>query len=677
MPGFGFGSRRRGRVGIGMGGGAPARLVLAPGALASASVRFPPENGEDPVSLATSLNGENGMLSLAGSNGSANLVANSSRWLQPAGALVLVTTLEPLIYDGLNRRPVLCGTNFQPSSRAFTLRYVPRSTGIDAGKEHRFLFDARGETGASAVSSSESAVIPDGVSRLLVAVRFDGTDFRVDMWDCETGTKVAGTPVAKPAGWDGISNLGHAVAVGGIRPDRFPLMASANSVQTINAWRGEIGLMAMLDTNPSDADLQAVALGAAPWTTFGTGTIRAGLLPEAAGPWPVQSNRAFFAGANWTQHGTVYPGSRIRRQSQASWFTLDKLPDPCLCTMAKGQSEAGLDVSFKLGGVSGQIQVQVQDEDGNILLPEWRNVVVASGATASGRISLPFHPSDKAWRLRFRVPDGLGGYLHAEANTDVVVCMGTVHMGQSEMVHGLTINVNVGGGAGNLTQEVYAGTTGGKHVYRCDFVTAGGGTRRAVIYRSRFNRFLGGGGQIALVNRLRQYTSRPLAIVNAAIAGASALSFINDADTSRRWSDYELALSALGNRDAAGRPVVRSLVLNWEAFWMNPSRTDWASQVLRPLANGLESLGYTPPSTALKIEQSEINHWLYDGVSVNPAFDLVVVPANRSPTSASATTDEHYIAGIRLDMRVNSQAQVPGAIIGPETAVQALQTNGG
>jgi hypothetical protein len=270
----------------------------------------------------------------------------------------------------------------------------------------------------------------------------------------------------------------------------------------------------------------------------------------------------------------------------------------------------------------------------------------------------------------------VGGYLYAEANTDVVVAHGVVHMGQSEMVYGLALGVTVTGQSGNSINSSSTGATGVKYVYRCDFVAGNDGTRRPVVYRSRFNRFFAGGPQIELVNRLRTHTTKPVAIVNAAISGTSAFALMNDADTSRRWSDVELAFSALGNRDTSGRPVVRSLVLNWEAFWVNPSRSDWAAQVLRPLATGVQSVDQTP-TDVLKIAQADIDHWIYDGVSFNPAFDLVVVPGNRKAGTGSATTDADIIAAIRFDQRVNSLVQVPTALIGPEAAVQAMQIGAG
>lgn len=650
---------------------------LTPGTLESSSLRFPPENGEDPVSLATSTDGENGMLSLAGSAGSANLVSSTAKWLQSAGALVVVTTVETLQYDGMNRNPYLCGTNIESTtSRFFGLRYVPRVTQTTIGNEHRFGFHARGESAASAAINAYSPQVPSGAGQVLVAMRFDGTDFVVDLWDCDTGTKTAGTPVAKPTGWDGIQNLTLATAIGGVQPDRFPLMASNNTPQTINAWRGELGLFAMLDTNPSDADLEAVALGADPWTTFGSANVRAGLLPEGAGPWPVVSNRPFFASDNWTQHGTLYPGSRLRRQSAATYFTLDKLPDPALVTVAAGQTTGRLPVSFKLGGVSGQVQVRVQDEDGSIVGADWQNVTVASGATASGAVELPFHPNDKAYRLRFRVPDGGGGYLYAEANTDVVVCYGCMNLGQSEMSRAIGDGVdNTSNATSNPLGLTFTGATGGKYIYWTTFRTmnagAGGGTR-PVIRRVRYRPQYAGGGLIAVANRLRQYTTKPLAFIDAAVAGTSAFALLNDDAPSRRWSDMEAALSAVAGRDSAGRISVSAIAMMWEAFWAG---TNYKGQVLKPLVTGVESDPYVPASPSVATPQADIDHYLLDGVTLDPRFKMVVMPANRRvlTTSASATVDnDSSMATIRATMRdVSGLSDV--LLNGPEIAVHSME----
>lgn len=511
-------------------------------------------------------------------------------------------------------------------------------------------------------------------------MRFDGTNFVVDLWDCDTGTKTAGTPVAKPTGWDGIQSLTLATAIGGVQPGRFPLMASNNTVQTINAFRGEIGLFAMLDTNPSDADLEAVALGADPWATFGSGNVRAGLLPVGAGPWPVVSNRPFFAGANWTQHGTLYPGSRIRRQSPTSYFTLDKLPDPALVTVAAGETTGRLPVSFRLGGVSGTIQCRVQDEDGSIVGADWQTVTVASGATASGAVVLPFHPGNKAYRLRFRVPDGSGGYLYAEANTDVVVCFGLMNLGQSEMVRAVGHGVNNAGTGSNPVGLDWSGASdGGKYVYWTTFnplnAGAGGGVA-PVIRRSRFSLGHAGSGLIATATRLRSYTPRPLAFIDAAVAGTSAFSLLKDADTTRKWSDMELAINAIAGRDASGRVSVSTIAMMWEAFW---SGTHYGGQVLKPVLLGQESDPYVPASPSVATPQADIDHWLLDGVTLDPRLKLVVLPANRRvlTSGASATVDnDPGMAVIRQTMRDSSAAVSPLVLVGPECAVHAMEQGG-
>jgi len=675
MTGFGFGSRVTRRL-----PGASIPLTLTPGSLAYASVRFPPENGEDPVSLATSTDGEGGLLYLASSSGSANLVSSSSKWLGTAGALVVCCTLDELIYDAIARVPHLVGTSSRGAleARSFGLLYVPRCTTTYPGEEHCFAFHARGESAASAHFYGKSAPIPDGTRRILVAVRFDGTDFTVDLWDCETGTKTAGTPTAKPTGWLGIQNLAYNTTIGAIRESRWPLLAQSNLVYLINAFRGEIDFVSMLDTNPSDADFQAVALGADPVTVFGSASCRlhAGLADNNGVTFPVTSNRAAFSsGATLTKRGTLYPGSTVRRQSSGGagasslYLTLDRLHDPCLCSLKKGDTSASLPVSFKIGGTSGAITVRKQDEDGNIVGADWQAVATASGATASGTVTLPWHPSDKAYRLTFRISDGAGGYLYARANTDVVVCHAMVDLGQSEMVRGTDYGITTTGATGNpLGLSYSAGTTGGKYVYRVGWKADNGGTKRPVIIRSRFNWHLATGPQLAKANRLRAHTSRPLVFVNATDSGTSAFDFMDDGTTSRQWSDFTLALSALGNRDSSGRPMVREVTMMWEAFFAG---SDWSAQVLRPLATGVQSV----TQSGSYIAQADIDHWLFDTVTLNPAFDLVVLPANRhgNATGASATTDAHAMADRRLDMRTNPTTWYAAALVGPECGVHACE----
>lgn len=645
------------------------------------SVRFPPENGEDRVSIAASADGESGMLSLASSNGSSNLVSAASPWMATAGALVVCFALEPLIYDGLNRQPMLIGSttsSASTSARTFGLGYNTRS-GQSAAKAHKLSWNARGESGASTSSSVDSAVIPTGMRRILAAVRFDNTNFVVDMWDCDTGTKVAGTPVAKPTGWAGIQNLTNLLGIGGINPAQFPKMASASGAQSINAWRGEIDFFAMLNTNPADAVFEAVALGADPWEAFGSANVRLGakLAAGGAATFPVLSNRPAFASASLTKHGTLYPGSSIRRKGAASsaptqYLTVDRLPDPCLCGMGRSETEARLDLGFKTGGVSGPIQMRVQDEDGTIIGADWRTVATASGSTASAVVSLP--PSvttSQVYRLSFRVSNGSGGYIYARCNSDVVVGRPQVPLGQSEMIRALNYEVTVTGNAGNVLGLTYTGDDDGKYVYRCDWGTDNNGTVRPVIYRSRWNYYLGGAGQIEMANRQREVTDEPLIYIAAAVPGTSGFAFINDADTSRKWSDFDTALSALGNRDASGRKIVNSITIMWEAFY---GGADLVAQAMLPIIEGVQSV----TQSGSYIAQADIDHYLRDGVTLNPDFAVVVQPANRvANLSTSNDFDDTSVAPLkRADVRANLATWIPDALVGPYCSVQAMEQGG-
>lgn len=639
-----------------------------------ASVRFPPENGEDPVDIVTALHGENGMFALANTNNLFRTTVDyDTPWLNTAGAICGTCTIESLIYDGLSRSPYLCGTNIEgTTSRFFAIRYTPRASTTNASKAHRLSFVARGEAGTGQ-AVIDTVIIPDGVSRIAWKAKIDATNITFDIWDCDTGTKYAGTPTAKPAGWVGISRCTNNFSIGGVREAEFPRMCSslATAAQAITAFRGEIGFVALLDADISDADFAEIATGAALTSKISDSNIRLHCPLTSAGQisLAVTSNRAALTNG-LTQKGTIYPGSSIRQASPTAFIMPNKLPDPCLCTVPYGAESALLALGYRFTGVSGDVQVQVTDESGRVLRPFYSvGRVPSSGTTGTAWISLPWHPSDEAYRLTIRAKDAGGAWVYAYINTDVVVTYTGVHLGQSEMVRGLNYLATVNGNTGDGTRplgETYS--TGGKHVYRCTWNSTSG---KPVIYRTRFNPNLACAGQIRIVNRLRErYTSRPITLVNAAVSGTSLIKMLNDAATgtdNRNWSDFELALAALGNSDRQGRKVITAIVVMWEQFY---GGTLWAEDVFRPAFLGLQSI-----NVGSGIAQADIDHSFYDGRTLNPSFATVVMPGNRSVSSPGGTTDALTAADKRQNMR-EVTGTLGAVFIGPECASHALETSG-
>ncbi|HMP55700.1 MAG TPA: hypothetical protein PKD92_03915 [Novosphingobium sp.] len=639
-----------------------ASAGLVPGALHWASVRFPPENGEDPVSVVDGSNGIHGMLRLASSN-----ALFGTPWLATSGALVVVTTVEHLIWNGISVTPHVAGTTVAGPGihRAFSLRYIVAAQG--AADMDRFVFAARGEVAASAWTGEiKSAPLPSATGRVLVALRFDGADFRIDLWDCDSGTKLAGESLPKPAGWAGIAQVTNDLAIGGVNPQAFPRM-SEGAATSITAWRGEIGFLALLDADPADSALQAAALGMDPEAAFGLENCRllARLTSDGALDPVVRSNRPAVDGSSLAVLGTLLPGSSLRRQSGSAWFMLDRLPDPVIVAARPGETLHSLRVSFRLGGTAGgPIAVRIQDEDGAILMPDWQPVATASGASASATVLLPWHPQGRFWRLTFRVPDGAGGFLHAHHNADVVVAHAGLHLGQSEMAMVLGGDVNRFGLGGNALGLDYAGGVG-RRVFRTDFNNL---VSRPMMTRSQFNLRRAGSGQIVMANMIGAASVQPICFVRGTVPGTSPLSLIRDSDQGRRWSDLELSLDAMGWRDGAGRARVSALVSMWEEF---TNIADVPGLAWPPLYAGQDS------AIAWGPRAEEIDHFIYDGVTLEPDFLSILMPANRRAHTAlsSATVDNNPIeADQRLAMRESARLRTvhPRIRLGPECAVHDL-----
>ena len=670
MPGFGFGTRAAGRRRAR--GQAP--LVLSPGTLSWASLRAPPENGDNPGGYAAgvAVTGENAMLRTAWI---ASLVDSASPFMATQGALLFACTLDQAIYNGLVRSPYVCGNAVQTTTvgaRTIGIRYTPRPNPSTISTPGTFTAWVRGESGASAGVKVETPDVPHAVQRLLGAVRFDGTSFCFDFWDCDTGTKYAGTPAAKPVGWAGITVLSSQMALFGARTTDWPNGWSATNGNSVNLFRGEIEFLSWCDVNPSEAQLQAIATGADPVAELGASALRlhCPLVSGGAENLIVQSNRATVNGQALVRLGTFLPGSTIRRQAPARHFIANRLLDPALVVVPHGETTAPLALAYRFAGVSGAIALRLQDEDGAVIGPDWRTVgaLPANGSSGTLSLKLPWHPHHRCYRLTLRVADGQGGYLYHRINSDVVVSYGLCVLDQSGWSRAVAFGNTLG--LGWSAEE-------GRRSFVVDYNAS---ANSPVIRRTRFaSGDARHDGHVLLTQRLREKTQRPLVFVNATQTGTDVFDLLNDdyladgaADTDqRKWSHLRRRLEALAPADDSGRRTLTALATQW-AVWFHP-RSDWSAQVLRPLVTGRASA--TQGLARIHgIAQGDIHHHLYDGVDIDPRFRTVVAPLYRACFGFGTASDGAMaVAALRADMRDNAVAVDPArVVVGYESANHAV-----
>lgn len=663
-------------IGLGLGNGASgaeAPPSLTAGTLSWDSVRFPPENGDDPVNLATSTNGENGLLHLPNTSNIFKTTVNyDTPILNGATTIMGRASIEHHIWNVVQARPYLWGSHILgTTSLTMCMRFMPISwngTSGEAAHEGRLNFYGIGALGTGGLTLL-SEIVPQTVRSILWAARCDmaatGAEFKLDFWDAETGTKYAGTPATIPASWAGVARMTQDLCIGGTRQDRYPLMASVNTDATRNAWRGEQADFMIADALLTDGQLQGIALGDSPLDIVAVGNRRLWLPLASGGALDLTATSSKPALINGlSQKGTVYPGSSLKRQSQAKHFAIARQPDPLLCPLPYKKTKATVYLPYAFNGVSGSIEMRVQDTDGAIVGTDWQVVGTIPGSGSSGgiTITLPAHPNDKGMRLTFRVSDGLGGYIYHRINSDVVVCLAGELMGQSE----LTVAIN----KGNVLALSWADGNEGRYSY---LVGMNWANNLPYILRSRYSVSRDRrDGVILLTRHLRRDTSKPLALIDSTLSGTSIFDLLDDAQTGRQWADLVAGVSPLAARDSLGRRLVSATALMWEAFF---SRTDWCGQALRPLVLGLESVDQGAGAGA-KIAQGDINHSLYDNEEFSLERKLVVMPANRSaasnPASYSATTDESSKAVTRADMRNNAQGVLASIMVGVESTNHAI-----
>lgn len=645
MPGFGFGSHGSGRSAA-----SGAGVALVPGELAWSSVRFPAENGDDPLNVTAPTVYESGILHLPGTPG---LVTTGDPWLGSAGALLMLCTLDSRYWHGVIRQPYLFSNTAQTATvtaRSITLRYLTPSSTSSIATPGRVVCTARGENTESNGVKVESAALPASLHRVLIAVRCDATHIWLDLIDCADGTIYAGAKTAKSTlggtGWAGIKQITNPLTIGGHRHDQFPRLSTSSSAQSVSGYRGEAEFVHMLDINPSDANLQAIALGADPVTTLGSGNFRLNgtLVSAGARATSVTSTKGTFTNTALTLQGTVFPGSSLRRQASAQYIAFDRITSPtAIVPMPFGASAAPVWRAYSFAGLTGgaAIQLRAQDEDGNIVGADWRDVGTVPGAGSTGSVSftLPWHPSHKAYRLTFRVSNGAGGFVTWRDNVDIFVAYAPVFLDQS----GIARALNYGNGLG---EQWDTGTDYGKR----SFLLYASSTTPLARRSRHATTDLRDDGWIRITERLRAFTARPIALVDAAESGTTIPSFLDDDDDGgggRKWADFARTLEAMVPADDTGRRCVTCVVTPW-AIWF-AALSNWTEQMYRPLVLGVPSADQGA-SGEFKVTPAQLDHYLYDEVTLDPRFRVVVMPMYRY-VHGFGTTDASARADVRKDMR--------------------------
>jgi hypothetical protein len=628
-----------------------------------ASVRFPPENGENSTS-------ENGGLYFPGT---ANLlrrtVAGDAPLFAGPSAVAALWRMPREIYAGIRRNPTIAGTisiTNGTTNRHFRMGYVSEADNGNVVNAGKFRARLAGETAGGNVDLYSATVDPATFSYdCLLTLRFDNTNFVLDVFDCRDGTKIAGIPVAKPGAWAGIPALTFDLAIGIFSQLSFPQdHVGVAGHQNIGYARGECGGLLILDDAGDDAQWQSLALGGNPLTIWpdkvrawaplvdGTGSRDNGVYQNLVAP--------VLYNSDLVQRGTILPGGSMRRQSAPQYIVANRMPDPALIGIRHGTSTGSLPMTLTMAGqVAGdEIQVMLSDKAGNIT-QDWRK---AGECVVAGDV-----------KLMLALPPGVHN-LHIRSKSTGTIC---VHNG--DIVCGLAAIVN-GQSQADFTFSLGMTELGnntalntrwdGDHAERCFVVTRGPvptlALSKPAIFRAATKPAIFGNAIVAFFNTMAKYTDWPIILIDTSVSGTSIEDTLEDADSPdvRDMSDIYALTNLLAGRDASGRAIITA----WLQFWHSSgSVTGYAAAFLPPMLYG-ETVGTINP-----------DDWFYSGLAINPDFPFIHMEPNRiisttavtNPSKDSDTRNEHLT---RKNLRDN--AETFGYTIGAPVDMQRLEGNG-
>ncbi len=590
-----------------------------------ASVRFPPENGENASSV-------NGGLAIRDSNALLERTnPGDTPLLAAEGSLAVLWKVPRDIYNGLKRSPIILGTDRSAASltaaNQLRLSYVSGADNSNEANVGKFRLFLQGDP-ANGSLDIYSANVPQSFSDwLIVAPRVSSGSITLDVFDLSSGTKLAGPSTALPAFWAGLSAFARDLGLGIFRPDQFP-QDHTDLFGNTGYARGECAGLLFLESSGSDTEWESFSQGGDPLTIW----------PQAVRAWfpltdgesldlaPRSNLTAAVAySSDLLQVGTLLPGSTARAQTQAKFLQVNEMPDPALVPVYQATMRGDLRVTLSMAGqVSGaMIEAQFLDHTGLVHV-DWTPV---GNAVANGEVTISANLEPRIYRARFRIV----GSDQCEVNSDIVVGPGILVNGQSQcdFTFGLGLN-ELDNASSALTFDPGLGERAFVAARRRVATAA---LQRPSIYRAAEKPGTIGDGFLAAANTLAASipTHWPIILIETSVSGTTIADTLADAASptstspdNRDMADIYSITDLLMGRDTQDRAVITC----WTQFWHSSgSITDYAQEFLPPLLDG------TPTSKVPVIDE-----YPYSGTSIHPAFPFVHLEPNRN-ISATATSD--------------------------------------
>lgn len=618
------------------------------------SVMLPFENGR------TTDTAKNGQFLVNNFRTQASGTSNANDYWRGAYSCVAFCDPHRERIDAQNFLPHVFGTNSSSTTNRTTgLRYYPLAHAT-AAKRQRFEFWVRGET-TPGTWLMESAVIPTSAKGPFVVWAWnDTTNGYLHVYDIDSGTWYDGAAVARPASWLGVSTvaLTSNLVIGGIGSATFPADNSA-SFQNAAQWRGSIGDLLFCNHQLSKANIESMVTGSNPNTvaTSAGATVRCHLPIATAGALDLTATTT-FTGITLTQQGAVWPGETMRRQDATNWITLRAYNQPEHFPVEYGSTSARIRLRGNVGGLTGNLRWRVVRDNGDAIT-NWANsgITVTAGAF-DGHVTAPEWTGKAQIQVCMSSDETIIASTHAYCTAGPVI---EVHA-QSEGVFAST--------QGRVAAANVASTT-------VTTLPENAETISFAFFDTSLNKFIGatldqvvylGEGCGAIIHRLRQYSQRSVHVRLNCVSGTSPLALMNDADTTRNWTDLVALRDLTTSKGASGEAVVSGhIIYGWEA---DLSVTNPMQVAYRPLLTGVGASSGVYDRTN-NIPTADIDHYLFNSESSASAI-VGFNPNNRATTGSGATATD---ASTEADQRdhFRNYSHLYNYFVGPEMTAHKMQ----
>ncbi len=641
-----------------------AEAAAAAAALSAAEIRasrfgsllFPHSNGlsNNPERVA--------QIEVPGFNTGIVNMGTASFWDGPSSILVFFD-VNAEMQDGQNMFPAffaMGGKQSLTSARILQMEYVAYMAN-DGLPRRKIQLNIRGESTASSVWTILSAELPAG--RYAALAFNDGTNAYLHALNLDTFVWIDGPAVAKPAGWVGMPQARTPFIIGNIATTTtFPPVVGA-AVAPGGAFRGEMRDLLFVNAALSKANVESIANGAAVVATAtGAGATKYIHIPMVAAGVPSTAIATTQAGmgAGITIRGKVKPGSSLRKESAASFITMNRLPYPACICMRPNRDTAPLQLSGKTDLAAIDEFRLVATASGRVLV-DWTKfrAVVAAGAW-SGTAYLPTNVIEE---FQIHVRSSAVPNVFAASHSRCLIGPAFDAWAQSE---GAMSTFSFNRSIQDVGTPMYPVGDTDKVIFAAWQQPTG--FPRFTSLQSQYDRFgLLGPEAMILANRLATELGRPVFIRAQTVSGTSMFDLMNDDDPDRSWADVVNANALMANRGERGETLsCGHIFIGWEAAFSGQG--DVLAGMYSPFLTGV---GNGVTTTNLAIAQADIDHHLRDG-TFNSDAPLVILPCNRVTFGPpTGTFDESPEANQRDWFR--NYAHVFGYMVAPETAAHKMQ----